>query len=406
MIQIVTLSGNEVRYHIEGMNQFSFHDIRSLDEYEINVIDLSNYMLWNNKGVERKSINVIEDFRSISDMICNSELSKTIILLPQNVVYNYHFIETKYLSKCELKNMLKELVDILSNIYPLFSKCMLSYENTKSEIDDKYFDAAFYFKSEPEFMLNTFEPIIKSKKSNKSTVVRLGKIIACTLKINNGYDLISLLNAIGLLHQKEECPSWLNEIKMFDDQEQKDNIIECKKAVEEFQQKIKYSEDKLSDNMRLKSVLYTNGDDLVNVVFEILEEMLGCDLSGFVDEKKEDFLFEVNGTIFIGEIKGVSHNVKNQNVSQLETHYQTYLDEHEEINGQNVKALLIINHQKCRPLNEREPVKDTQINLAKRNGSVIIDTYMLLKLLEKYRRGILTREQIFLTLRDSKGLLT
>ena len=67
----------------------------------------------------------------------------------------------------------------------------------------------------------------------------------------------------------------------------------------------------------MKSVLYTNGDELVQVVFEILEELLGCDLSQFVDLKKEDFLFTIEDTTFIGEIKGVNSNVKNPNITQL-----------------------------------------------------------------------------------------
>ena len=45
--------------------------------------------------------------------------------------------------------------------------------------------------------------------------------------------------------------------------------------------------------------------------------------------KKEDFNFEIDDKVFIGEIKGVTSNVKNANVSQLDTHVQNYIDEHE-----------------------------------------------------------------------------
>ena len=103
--------------------------------------------------------------------------------------------------------------------------------------------------------------------------------------------------------------------------------------------------------------------------------------------KKEDFLFEIDDNVFIGEIKGVRHNVKNENISQLDVHFQGYLDEHEEKDPNSVKALLIMNHQNNKAPEEREPVKDTQINLAKRNGSLIIETAVLLKLLEECRSG-------------------
>ena len=159
-------------------------------------------------------------------------------------------------------------------------------------------------------------------------------------------------------------------------------------------------------NSRLKSALYTSGDTLVDVVFEILEEMLGCDLSQFVDVKKEDFLFTIENTTFIGEIKGVNHNVKNSNVAQLEMHYQDYLDANNGVQEESVKALLIMNHQKNKPMVEREPVMEAQINLASRYGSLIIDTYTLLKILEKYRQGVMSREEIIKKLKETTGLLS
>lgn len=400
MIQVVTYGGKEARYNMEGIEQYSLHDIRSLDEYEINVIDLSSSILWNNRNNDCTNINSIEDFKSISDMILNSSMSKIVILLPQNMVYNYFLYRGDYQKKSELKNMLSELSkDILSNIYRPFVNFQLSYENTKSQIGNKSFDAAFYFRG-------VNEAIIKSQRSNKSTVIQMGKIIASTIRVDDGNDLLILLDGIGLLESKEDVPAWMDEIKMFDDVIQSNQIIDCEKQIDALQQKINISKDRLNSNMRLKSVLYTNGDELVDVVFEILQELLGCDLSEFVDEKKEDFLFEIDNTFFIGEIKGVNHNVKNQNVTQLDVHYQSYLDEHEDINEENIKALLIINHQKSKPISEREPIKDTQINLAERNGSLIIETYTLLKLLEKYRAEDVTREEVLLMLRETEGVLS
>lgn len=401
MIQVATYSGEEVKYNLEEIEQYSLHDIRSLDEYEINVIDLGDPLLWQYEGTGCRSINDISDFVSISSMICGSTLSKIIIFLPQNLDYLYHWdgVRERYRYKNNLKDMLDHLtLDILPKLYPKFADLVLSYENTTSYIGNKSYEAAFCFR-------NIDHAIIKSQRSNKSTVIKMGEIILSTLKINDGNDLLALLNEIGLLGSKEDVPAWMNEIKMFDDMIQETKIVDCEGKIEELQQEISISKNSLNSNMRLKSALYTNGDELVGVVFEILEEMLGCDLSHFIDEKKEDFLFEINNTIFIGEIKGVNHNVKSQNVTQLDVHYQSYLDEHEDVNEDSVKALLIINHQKNKPIPEREPIKDMQVNLAERNGSLIIETYTLLKLLEKYRTGALTREQILIMLKETKGML-
>ena len=122
--------------------------------------------------------------------------------------------------------------------------------------------------------------------------------------------------------------------------------------------------------------------------------------------KKEDFLFTVEGTTFIGEIKGVNSNVKNPNITQLEVHYQDYCEEHDDISEENIKALLIMNHQKNKPVEEREPIMERQINLAKRNGSLIIDTYTLLQILEKYRKGDMSRKEILSSFRESTGVLS
>ena len=46
MIQVVTYDGKDTRYDGDKIDQYSLHDIRSLDEYEIDVIDLSSPHIW------------------------------------------------------------------------------------------------------------------------------------------------------------------------------------------------------------------------------------------------------------------------------------------------------------------------------------------------------------------------
>ena len=54
------------------------------------------------------------------------------------------------------------------------------------------------------------------------------------------------------------------------------------------------AEGQLEENAKYKSILYTNGNELVRVVFEILESILDYDLSSFEDILKEDFLINVS----------------------------------------------------------------------------------------------------------------
>ena len=167
-----------------------------------------------------------------------------------------------------------------------------------------------------------------------------------------------------------------------------------------------YKNDYIADISYLGKIerLYTSGDELVEVIFEILEKMLGCNLSGFIDKKKEDFNFKIKDKVFIGEIKGVTPNVKKLNVSQLDVHVQEYLDDNEEEN-QNIVALLIINHQRNKPITEREKVNEEVIKLAKRNGSLIVETMTILRLFEQYLSKEKTREECIDILVNHTGLL-
>ena len=400
MIQVATYSGQEIKYNGKLVEQYSLHDIRSLDEYEITVLDLGAPQLWRNKEDNTQAIEQMADFKSIAEMIKNSTSSRIVFVLPQNVVYEHYHWGGEYHKSTELKNMLNNLTKyILSKIYqPITSMCLI-YENTKTQVGNKELSASFYFQNEPNILLS-------SVRSNKTTAIKYDKKVLTTLNIEGYESLMSFLDAVDLMGEKVEVPGWISEIQMFDDEIQKDIIEDCNRKIEEEQERINTANEALTTNARLKSVLYTYGEELVDVVFEILEEILGCDLSQFVDLKKEDFLFTVEDTTFIGEIKGVNHNVKNQNVTQLEVHYQDYLDEHEEAKEDKVKALLIMNHQKSKPIQEREPIMEKQINLAKRNGSLIMDTYTLLKMLEKYRQGVMSRGDIINKLKDSIGVLS
>ena len=130
-------------------------------------------------------------------------------------------------------------------------------------------------------------------------------------------------------------------------------------------------------------------------------------MSEFQDEKKEDFLIKLDGVTFIGEIKGITSNVKSEHVSQLDVHFQGYQDKLQENNCvENVKALLIINpFRNKRPI-EREPINEIQENLAKRNGSLIITTDNLLKMYDAFINGVIDGDTIKREFISQTGILS
>lgn len=223
----------------------------------------------------------------------------------------------------------------------------IMYENTITRIDNKKVPASFHFNEMVKDVLT------KSEKSNKPTTVKVEGVILSTLNINNYAEILSFLTEIGLIKEESEAPEWMEGLNMFDDSNQLKIIQENNMVIEMANENISNAMEVINQNKRYKSVLYTSGDELVEVIFEILENMLGCDLSEFTDKKKEDFKFKLNDKVFIGEIKGVTPNVKKSNVSQLDVHVQEYLDDNDE-ESKNIVALLIINHQRSKPISARE----------------------------------------------------
>ena len=400
MIQILTYSGKEDGFQGEDIILNSIHDANALDEFDINIISLADERMWVNSGDGKTRVNSISDLISLSVMISNSRKTKVVILFPQNVKFQYDYYRNiGYNNSCELKNMIVQMMDyIIKTLYEESTTVSLYYEKTRTRIGNEYINAAFHFGEATDVLL-------KADKSNKPTAINCGDVILSTLDLGNYRQIVDFLIEINLLHKKQKAPEWMEEIKMFDDAQQLMIIDENNQTIKVANDNIAMAMEKINKNNDYKSILYTTGEELVRVVFEILENMLQCDLSQFEDKKKEDFLFEKNGLVFIGEIKGVNHNVKSENISQLDVHYQGYLEDNEDINSDCVKALLIMNHQKNKALNVREPVHERQISLAERNGSLIIETITLLRMFEKYLAGDMSHEECLELLKKNTGLL-
>lgn len=258
------------------------------------------------------------------------------------------------------------------------------------------------------FSESDFEPITFSINSNKVTTVKNSKYIVTTLNILKDEEILKkfIKEYCKNENQKQEIPEWIQDVNFFDDEELKENKNKNLTRIRELNALNAEIDIKVKKNLEYKSILYTNGDELVKVVLEILDEILEYDSSEFVDEKREDFLIKKEDVTFVGEIKGLSSAVKNENVSQLDVHVQSYLDDlQQEGTGEKVKGLLIINHQRNKPIEERQEVHEHQIKLATRNESLIIETTTLLKIYEKYKLGDMTKEECKKLFKDNIGLL-
>ena len=64
---------------------------QALDEFDVNVIDLSCSKMWKTNGVSISSVECLNDLKSLSTMVSNRRKSIVLYVFPQNCDYLYHF---------------------------------------------------------------------------------------------------------------------------------------------------------------------------------------------------------------------------------------------------------------------------------------------------------------------------
>lgn len=375
-IQYIRLNND---YNFEGVTFSKLNNPRDFDDFDLNFIDLDDYNIWNIIGYKSRDYgsDYKKDFDTICGMIKNTK-ANVLISLPQN-----------YAGSLNIKNYIGKLIYTLNVIYP--RSLDLVFGPTSTELSSLKGSSDFVFINNDNDVVMT-----KSKIGNKPTTIKNENIMFTTMSIAD-YDTLEEFLIETKLKKviSESSPEWMNEIKMFDDDEQFEIIKSKEQEIAELMKKISDAEAILKENDKFKSILYTQSDELVEVVFEIFQELLDINLSEFVDKKIEDISFEVDGKIFVGEVKGITSNVKTPNLSQLDNHYTLYMEEHPTYNEEDVFRLLIINHQRKKAILDREPIHESQIKFAEEKYKIlIIETTELLKLLEQYRSNTITRVDI------------
>ena len=391
-VQLVTISGrNYGEFYVEEVNTFS--SPKSFDMFDVNIIDLRAGLIYVNgeNNNSFSSIDCINDFLTMNNMIINSRKSKFLFIYPRNV----EFITRSYYEEYQTP-----IKDIASQVSALFSRLNKEldldfyFERTDTKLSDTVrISADFYFPEQDDF-----EVLLQSIDSDKVTCCKKDNLFLTTLDILTDEELQLFLEKIGLKATSDtEAPDWMNKVMLFDDAEQSKNIEENEVQIKCCQESIAESKDKLSQNSRFKSILYTSGDELVDVVKDIFSKIFDVDFSGFKDKKKEDFTFTFKNKIFIGEIKGVNQNIKTTNLAQLDLHFTNFIEERaDDLDENNIHKLLVMNHQKDKDLKDRIPVDQQQIDMAKNKyESLIIETVELLEMYDKFTREEMTQEECF-----------
>ncbi len=411
MIQIIGI--NKKLYEEETKGKYvisTFDNFQALDDFELCIIDLNKSDIWKYNAATKTGLNCAKDLGNLKEAISRSEKCKILIVLPQNLTYNYYSANdgVTFMRKESLKNMRDALFSIITENVIDISYFRICSEKTITKVEDCNINADFYFS---DFALAHYEILSQSNNSGKPTTIKKETIILTTLDFlginNNIEELNAFINEFCIdSNEQEEIPEWIEDINFFDDEvliAAKEKNIE---KIEDLKNENEVLEKKLRKNLEYKSILYSTGDKLVKIVLEILDELLDNDSSTFIDERREDFLIKKDDITFIGEIKGISQSVANKNVAQLDNHVQEYMDKLElEKKEENVKGVLIINHQRKIPLDKRQKIHENQLRIATRNGALIIETQTLLDLYDKFKKQEITKEECKRLFTEEVGIL-
>lgn len=187
-------------------------------------------------------------------------------------------------------------------------------------------------------------------------------------------------------------PKWINNIRILNDNIIQDELNTLDEEIKKLKLAKLEKEMMLSSNEEYKKVLYSSGDELVDVVEKILIEMLSIPIDG-LDRKKQDLYFKLDGINVLAEVKGVNDPFQRDNISQAKRHVTDFANENgiygEDVN-KTCKGLLIINPYRKQDLKEKlakefyskEVIKD-----AKFENICTLDTYTLLNYYSKWRNN-------------------
>lgn len=182
---------------------------------------------------------------------------------------------------------------------------------------------------------------IKYSVSNQPDASRMPNMIKFILQTNE--------------EESNEIVDWLDKVNILDDKTLNSKLLQNKEQIDGLLNEQSLLKEKRNQNDFYKSILYSSGDKLVEVVEKILEEMLEISIDD-KDLKKQDLYFKLNDKNILVEIKGVNHPFQRDNISQVKRHIKDYADEHE-IYGADVeklcKGVLIINPYSLHDLKDK-----------------------------------------------------
>ena len=115
---------------------------------------------------------------------------------------------------------------------------------------------------------------IKAEDTNQITIVEYENHYFTTLLIKDENDLELLLKEIRLIDDTKSYPEWIIALDYFDDELLKKRNLAIKESINKLENEYNSNVIKLNTNNMYKNIVCLSGQDLVKVVFDILEQIL------------------------------------------------------------------------------------------------------------------------------------
>lgn len=124
-IQHITLNGDTNKFKNKDITETRFNGFSHFNEFDINILDLTDKYIWRNNDNYTTYVNCQKDFMSISKIIKEiyyENTSKALVILPQNSSFRYdRKSANEYYKHIDLKDMVEALIDGVLNPLLVYS---------------------------------------------------------------------------------------------------------------------------------------------------------------------------------------------------------------------------------------------------------------------------------------------
>lgn len=409
MIQIISLNEKLKNTFLDNkdIKVNTFSNYQSFDMYDINIINLNSAEIWKCNGSQINGLNIKDDLIPLKQSIKTSN-TKTIIVMPMNHTFWYEkpYYSENFNNNKKLKSLSLLITKLLKD-YICDEILEYTYDKCKTTINGFTFNADFYFNE-----IDKEKILLVSDNGSKVNTYTDNNIVITTINLfdfgteKNAYEkLNTYINALYKSENKELSPSWMDEIKFFDDKLYLDNIEKAKIEIEKFKNEIKENQLKLERNNEIKGILYKTGSELNKEIINILEDILNQH-NEFYDIYEEDYKFISDNTTFIVETKGLNNEVSGQNVTDAFSHLTIYEDKLEKENKkEETKCLFFVASERKKKINERKKINSRQETIAKRNNTLIVDTPTFLNIYEDFLDNKISKDEIIKIFKEQFGVI-